>query len=292
MFSMKLAVFGHCAIDRITIGQESHEQIGGSACYCGVMARNLGFDVHLVTKFGSDFPKQYLDENNMTYEGSESPVSTTRFKITISGAERVLHLEHVCEPIRYRRVDADCHIVSPICGEVAHDVLAEIRRDSNFLLVDPQGFLRTRNEHNSVTLCNTAMDLDGVGAIKVSADEAFHLTGLSGDEAMLNLQKRGVQNVLLTDKTEISLLNKDKIYSITLPNKRIHDTTGVGDMFCAAFCCTMIREKDFLWALCFAGGAAQAALDFKGVGLQKVPRKGAVQTNASYFYNMINFRTL
>lgn len=288
---MKLVVFGHCAIDQILIGRESYDQIGGSACYCGVMARNLGFDVQLVTRFGDDFPKQYLDENKMAYEGSESPVGTTRFVITVNGAERTLRLKHVCEPIRYKRIDADCHIASPICGEMTHDVLAEIRRDSNFLLVDPQGFLRAGDGHGNVTLRDTDIDLDGTDAVKINAEESLHLTGLSGDDAMLNLQKRGVQNVLFTDKTEISLLNKDKIYSITLPNKRIYDTTGIGDMFCASFCCTMIREKDFLWALCFAGGAAQAALDSKGVGLQKVPRRGAVQTNASYFYNTIRFRT-
>lgn len=109
---------------------------------------------------------------------------------------------------------------------------------------------------------------------------------------MVALQKRGVEHVLLTNKTEVSLLVKDKVYSITLPNKEIHDTTGIGDIFCAAFCCTMLKEKDYLWALCFAGGAAQAALDSKNVGLQKIPRKGVIQNNASYFYNLVKFRDL
>ena len=49
----------------------------------------------------------------------------------------------------------------------------------------------------------------------------------------------------------------------------LFDTTGVGDIFCATFCCTMLREKDFLWALSFAGGAAQAALETKNFGLDK-----------------------
>lgn len=89
---------------------------------------------------------------------------------------------------------------------------------------------------------------------------------------MVALQKKGVKHVLFTNKTEVSLLVKDKIYSITLPNKEIHDTTGIGDIFCATFCCTMLKEKDFLWALCFAGGSAQAALDSKQVGLLKIPQ--------------------
>ena len=70
------------------------------------------------------------------------------------------------------------------------------------------------------------------------------------------------------------------------------DTTGIGDIFCSTFCCTMLKEKDFLWALCFAGGAAQAALENKKIGLEKIPQKGLIENNGAYFYNMIKFRTL
>ena len=134
--------------------------------------------------------------------------------------------------------------------------------------------------------------MSDVNAIKVNPEESQYLVNGSNDEMMLALQKKGVEYVLLTNKTDVSLLVKDKIYSITLPNKVIHDTTGIGDIFCSAFCCTMLKEKDFLWALCFAGGAAQAALDSKNVGLQKIPKKGTIQTNASYFYNLVKFRDL
>ena len=136
------------------------------------------------------------------------------------------------------------------------------------------------------------LDLSNVNAIKVNPEEAQQLVTGTHDEMMVALQKKGVEHVLLTNKTEVSLLVKDKVYSITLPNKDIHDTTGIGDIFCAAFCCTMLKEKDYLWALCFAGGAAQAALDSKDVGLQKIPRKGVIQNNASYFYNLVKFRDL
>jgi sugar/nucleoside kinase (ribokinase family) len=86
------------------------------------------------------------------------------------------------------------------------------------------------------------------------------------------------------------MLVKDKLYSITLPNLELYDTTGIGDIFCSTFCCTMLKEKDFFWALCFAGGAAQAAIESKEIGLEKIPAKGAIETNASYFYNQIKFK--
>jgi len=289
---MKLAVFSHCAIDTITIDEHNYEQIGGPACYCGITARQFKFDVDLFTKFGPDFPKQYLSENKINFANSESEKNTTKFAISVNGSDRTLKLENECEPIDYSSVDADGHIVSPIYHEISDDTFRKIKTDSNFLFVDPQGFLRQKDSQNNIVLKNTNLDLSNVNAIKVNPEEAQQIVNGTNDEMMLSLQKKGAEHVLLTNNTDVSLLVKDKIYSITLPNIRIHDTTGIGDIFSSAFCCTMLKEKDFLWALCFAGGAAQAALDSKNVGLQKIPRKGIIQTNASYFYNLVKFRDL
>ena len=66
----------------------------------------------------------------------------------------------------------------------------------------------------------------------------------------------------------------------------------MGDIFCSAFTCTILKEKDFLWALCFAAGSVQAALESNNVGLQKIPKRGMVENNASYFYNLVDFRDL
>jgi sugar/nucleoside kinase (ribokinase family) len=289
---MKLAIFGHCAVDTITLDNSNYEQIGGSACYCGITARQFKFDVDLFTKFGPDFPKQYFTENKINLINSNSEKNTTKFGISITGADRTLKLEHECDPIDYSDVDADGHLVSPIYHEITNETLKKIKDNSNFLFVDPQGFLRQKDSQNNVFLENKNIDLSGVSAIKVNPEEAKYLVNGTPDEMMLALQKKGVEHVLLTNKTEVSLLVKDKVYSISLPNKQIHDTTGIGDIFCSTFCCTMLKEKDFLWALCFAGGAAQAALDSKNIGLQKIPKKGTIQTNASYFYNLVKFRDL
>jgi hypothetical protein len=67
---MKLALFSHCAIDTITINGITHEQIGGAACYGGLTARQLKFDVDLYTKFGKDFPMQYLTQNKINFENA------------------------------------------------------------------------------------------------------------------------------------------------------------------------------------------------------------------------------
>ena len=290
---MKIAMFSHCAIDTITIGKSSYEQIGGAACYGGLTAKKLKFDVDLVTKFGSDFAhKQYLTDNKINFENALSEKKTTKFSINIAGSDRTLKLENQCEPIEYTKINSDGHIVSPIFHEIETDTFEKIKRDANFLLLDPQGFLRRTNSENNIFLENTNVDLSNVNAIKVNPEEAQHLVGSSDTDALSLLQKKGIEHVILTDNTEVSMLVKDRIYSITLPNKKIYDTTGIGDIFCATFCCTMLKEKDFLWALCFAGGAAQAALDSKNVGLLKIPKKGTIETNASYFYNLVKYRSI
>ena len=274
---MKLSVFSHCAIDTITIGGNDYEQIGGAACYCGIAARQFKFDVDLHTKFGPDFPKQYLNEHKINLVDSESKANTTKFAISITGSDRTLKLENECEEISYFQSDADAHLVSPIYHEISDVTFKKIKNDSNFLFVDPQGFLRRKDLKNNIFLEKTDLDLSNVDAIKVNPEESRQMVDGTSDEMMLALQKKGIKYVLLTDKANVSLLVKDKIYSITLPNQSTHDTTGIGDI---------------LWALCFAGGAAQAALESNNVGLQKIPKKGTIETNASYFYNLVKFRDL
>ena len=289
---MKLSIFSHCALDTIHLEGNSYEQIGGAASYCGIMAREFKFDVNLFTKFGPDFPKQYLTEHKINLIDSESDKNTTKFSISVSGTDRTLKLENECDPIDYSSVDADGHIVSPIFHEISNDVFKKIKDDSNFLFVDPQGFLRQKDSENNIVLKKTELDLTNVNAIKINPEEGKNIVDGTPDEMMLALQKKGIENVLFTDKTNVSLLVKDRIYSLKLPNKTVHDTTGIGDIFCSTFTCTMLKEKDFLWALCFAAGSAQAALESNTVGLQKIPKKGLVENNASYFYNLVDFRDL
>ncbi|WP_232202971.1 hypothetical protein [Nitrosopumilus sp. SJ] len=138
---MKLAVFAHCAIDTITIDSSNYEQVGGSACYCGLTAREFKFDVDLFTKFGNDFPKQYLSNNKINFINSESVKNTTKFAISITGADRTLKLENECEPIEYSNTKADGHLVSPIYHEISADVLKKLKMILIFYLLILKAFL-------------------------------------------------------------------------------------------------------------------------------------------------------
>jgi len=287
---MKIDIFSHCTIDTIILDDTSYEQIGGAACYCGLTAKLLKFDVELHTKFGNDFPTKILTEKKIIFKNALSNNPTTRFTIKIINSDRTLSLTNECDPIEYFDTSADGFIISPVFHEIPSDVFKNLKNHCEFIFLDPQGFLRRIDSKKNVFLEKNEIDLSNILGIKVNSDEIFNITGLTGIDAMKNLQKRGVENVLVPNKQEISLLVKDKLYSIKLPNIDLYDTTGIGDIFSSTFCCTMLKEKDFFWALCFAGGAAQAALELRGLGLNKIPEKGSIETNAAYLYNQVKFK--
>ena len=290
---MKLDVISHCTIDTIEINDSKYVVPGGPACYCSLTARILKFDVRLHTKFGSDFPHvDYLVEPKIVFENALSTKQTTQFTLNLVNSERELFLQNKCDPISNITLDADSVIISPLFDEISVELFEKIKNDASFVLLDPQGFLRRVNSENKIYLEQTDLNLSGISAIKVNSDELRSLTNNSNLDGIKILQKKGIDNVILTDKQNISLLSENKIYSITLPDIVLNDTTGIGDIFSSAFCCTMLKEKDILWALSFAGGAAQAALESEQIGLEKIPSKGAIESNAYYFYNTIKFKEI
>jgi len=290
---MKLDIISHCTIDTIEINDSKFVVPGGPGCYCSLTARSLKFDVKLHTKFGSDFPLvNYLVEQNIAFEDAVSTKHTTQFILNLANSERTLFLQNKCEPIDNATLDSDSVIISPLFDEISIELFEKIKKNANFVLLDPQGFLRRVNSENKIYLEQTDLNLSGISAIKVNPDELRSLTNSSNLDGIKILQKKGISNVILTDKQNISLLSENKIYSITLPNIALNDTTGIGDIFSSTFCCTMLKEKDVLWALSFAGGAAQAALESGQIGLEKIPSKGAIESNAYYFYNTIKFKEI
>jgi len=291
---MKIAIFSHCTIDEISQNGTITTTAGGPACYCGLTAKNMKFEIDLHTKAGVDFSfKSSLEKKGIFLsQSSISEKPTTRFLLNISGTERELYLKTRCDPIESIKSDADGAIVSPVFDEVSEDTLDEIKENFDFTLLDPQGYLRRVADDNKIFFEKTIMDLSKITALKADPDEAFYLTGLREKEAMIALQKKGVKHVLYTNKQDITMLVKDRMYHLKIPNMQIGDTTGVGDIFCASFTCSYLKEKDPIWAICFAVGAAQAALETRATGLDKVPAGGDTERNAAYLYNLMQFSSV
>ena len=290
---MKVGIFSHCTMDTIIYENEQYDAPGGPASYCSITAKKQKHDVNLYTKFGANYPlEEFFNENKINMHDALSLKDTTKFRIELNNSDRKLFVENMCDNIDFIENNDDGTIISPVFDEISLDTYSQIKNSDNFTFLDPQGFLREKNSDNEVSLKRTSLDLANIDAIKMNPDELYALTGLTGHDGIKQLQKLGIEYVIHTNKQEISLLVKDKLYTIFLPKMTLTDTTGIGDIFCSTFTCTMLKEKDFLWALSFAGGAAQSALESKAFGLEKVPEKNALESNGSYFYNIVEFKQI
>ena len=133
MYVMKLDVYAHCSIDHISTGGKTSILAGGSACYCGIMAANLGSNVHLVSKYGDDFAPytKYLDHKKINYSGCLCDTPSTSFDICEFLTS--FTLKNLCEPLQ----DSDGVLASPIFCEIDSNLYKQLQEHSGFLFLDP-----------------------------------------------------------------------------------------------------------------------------------------------------------
>jgi sugar/nucleoside kinase (ribokinase family) len=304
---MKIAVLSHIVLDSIQDKEgRITKSLGGPACYCGLTAKQFRFEVILATKVGKDFSPPNIDflrDNGITikeYQVAQSP--TTKFQLILNKNFRELSLLSKCVPLTVediQNIHTDCWLVSPVIDEVPPNVLAAVVKDNgkkgNFVMLDPQGYMRVVNSLSGriSLLDDLTLDLSGITAIKADKEELAALTGgLEGLEGMQFLQSiKSVKFVISTDDKFIHLLHNEMHYWMKL-DIDTPDSTGAGDILSAAFCCAYMREKDPLWAICFGAGAVRAALETKLTGLNKVPSKSKIEQNAYYYYGTIMFQKL
>jgi sugar/nucleoside kinase (ribokinase family) len=300
---LRIAIASHIVLDKVIMDDgRMLECVGGPPCYCGITSRRFGLDVSLVTKAGSDLPKEVSKtlQNYNIMLGDDIFVSspTTRFQIICHGHSRDLKLFSKCEPLTIddiQKTKTDCWLVSPVIDELPQNVLAEIKHNrgkKNFIMLDPQGYLRLIGPDGRIAIRDKLdLDVSGINAIKVDCQEMAALSGgLQGLAGMQALHSRGIEFVVHTDNRTIHLLHDQRHYWFTLQKFDTVDSTGLGDILSAAFSCAYIKEKDPIWAICFAVGAVTAALETRQVGIAKIPSIRDVEETASYLYNGIKFQ--
>lgn len=284
---MRIAIVSHTPIDQIEYGTETKISVGGPTSYCGLTARELGFDVKLATKIGLDFPedlKRSLGKSGLQIpSGCVSPKSpSTRFKLVLRDKGRDLFLLARCDDITAEdiKLDTDTCIVSPIINEVHRDLLPEVRKHTGFVFLDPQGFLRRVGSDGRCYIARTEMNLGraGINAIKVDEEEARALTGSIGIDAIKKLR---VGIAILTGGNKTIMLHNERLYEISTEASRPSDSTGLGDIFAAAYTCAFAKEDDAVWALCTAVATSLAALKSNAMGISKIPARSDVEAGAS-----------
>jgi sugar/nucleoside kinase (ribokinase family) len=158
---MKIAIASHITLD--SIDNQDRYYLGGSACYCGLICRQLGFETILVTKVGED-----LSEDKRDFLKRNLPITA----------------DDVSD------IDADGWIVSPVIDEVPTDVLRAITKKGKFVMLDPQGYLRKVQPSGAISLAkNVTLDWSGVSAVKADEDE-FKILGPVNADFVINTTRR------------------------------------------------------------------------------------------------------
>ena len=303
---MKVAILSNLVVDEIVSrDMKSSQSLGGPAAYCGITAKKFGFDTTLFTHFGKDLDTKYLEylkKQGISFNVTNSlDQPTTRFILRNFENDRELILESKCSALDIEEIKSaksDCWIISPVFDEVSFDILqylASAREKNQFIMLDPQGYTRSVDSAGRISVrSNIDIPINNVNGIKLDNQEISCFTnGLQGIEGMKKIHsKYKIDYVLYTEDQIIHLLERERRYWLKLPKIDTSDSTGLGDIIVSSFACTIVKEKDSVWAFCFAAGALTAALQTKEVGIKKIPSRSAIEENASYYYNIMNYEIL
>ena len=303
---MKVAILSNLVVDEIVSrDMKSSQNLGGPAAYCGITASKFGFDTTLFTHFGKDLDTKYLEylkKQGISFNVTNSlDLPTTRFILRNFENDRELILESKCSALDIEEIKSaksDCWIISPVFDEVSLDILqylASSREKNQFIILDPQGYTRSVDSAGRISIrSNIDIPINNLNGIKLNSKEITCFTnGLQGINGMKKIHtKYKIDYVLYTEDQNIHLLERDRRYWLKLPKIDTPDSTGLGDIIASSFACTIVKEKDSVWAFCFAAGALTAALQTKEVGIKKIPSRTAIEENASYYYNIMNYEIL
>jgi len=303
---MKVAILSNLVVDQIVSrDMKSSQSLGGPAAYCGITASKFGFDTTLFTHFGKDLDTKYLEYlkiQGISFNVTNSvDLPTTKFILRNFEKDRKLILESKCSALDIEEIKSaksDCWIISPVFDEVSLDLLQYLvsaRENNQFIMLDPQGYTRSVDSAGRISIrSNIDIPISSVNGIKLDSKEISCITnGLQGIDGMKKIHsKYKIDYVLYTEDQIIHLLERERRYWLELPKIDTSDSTGLGDIIVSSFACTIVKEKDSVWAFCFAAGALTAALQTKEVGIKKIPSRSAIEENASYYYNIMKYEIL
>jgi sugar/nucleoside kinase (ribokinase family) len=275
-----IVTVGHFAIDTIHSPNTTQTTtLGGPPTYVSVAAARLGAEVSVISKVGSDFPKEYrnwLQHNNVDLSGLKQVEgeATTRFSLKYQAAwKRKLQLKAYAPPIKASDIpsslEAQVVHIAPVAGELLTGAVRKLRKSAPILSLDPQGFVRSVTTSGSVRHKNWAdpSTLELADVYKSSLDEIRIVTGIASlRRAAKRIQDYGVKIVIVTQGMQGSVLLSDEVFQEVPACKprALVDPTGAGDAYIGAFLAEYLRNEDPFWCACV--GSAMASFVVEEVG--------------------------
>ncbi len=293
---MRIGVYGNLTLDELDRNGKHLVRPGGSALYSSLAADYLGAKVSVFSNTGVDYPRNVLPaiaNRGIDVSGVKKlDGPTTRFRISYRGNSRKLEIVHPgqnIKPSETPRIFDAIHL-GPVYLEIGLDTLNYARRHARFLSIDIQGLLRSEGPKRIVGLKNRRIDsfLSKCDLVKATEEEAHVIARTSSliSTARRLLQKGG-QYALITRGRSGSLLaqkNGKAIHVPSVPEIKLVDPTGAGDVFIGSWLATFLAVKDVSWA--GAVGAAFASLSIRGFGASKFRfSRRELFRRASWVYN-------
>lgn len=265
---MKHVIAGHVALDRIINDSGVSHRLGGPPSYACAGSIFLDHEIDVITRIGPDFPGKYLEKYRkwgIELEKWRCDKYSTTFTLDYTKKPRAMSLKNVCEPIILPDKNYDSVIFSPIAGVLTEEQVANM--DAGYVSLDPQGFIRERNERSQVQLKPwSPKDLGNIDLLKTSSEEHTYLTGESEPlRSLKHFSRKGVETSVITMGEEGSLVYRDDAYYEVpvYPTKTV-DTTGAGDSFLAAVHDKLASGGSIEWALVYGSAVASGVVETYG----------------------------
>lgn len=296
-----LVTVGHFALDLISSPKIATPKpvLGGPPTYVSLAAKKMDAKVSVISKVGEDFSIrhiEWLNANGIDLFGLKrlKGVSTTSFILKYSKGKRHLQLLSHAPPILTEDIPiillAKVVHIAPVANEISRNLVDKMRKTTNTLSLDPQGFVREFDAVGNVHLkrWHDQQVLEQIDVYKSSQTEIRMVTGL-GDLrlAMEKIHDYGAKIVIVTRGMKGSkLLFEGQYYDIPACRPRIvRDLTGAGDAFIGAFLVERLVQKDPVWCACV--GSASASFVVEGVGPEVFGGKEEIYLRARKIYGKI-----
>jgi sugar/nucleoside kinase (ribokinase family) len=263
-------VVGHVAKDLNPEGW----QLGGTAAYSALTARNLGRRVAVVTSAGPDLALDRL-LHGIELVCLPSPVTTT-FVNEYEVEGRRQYLQSVADRIGVDSVPADWTQVpivhlGPIAGEFDEEMIDLFPEP--LLGLTPQGWLRQWNVHGRVVprrWTGAQSSLRRIDALFVSDED------LLGEASALRGQLGLPRLAVVTEGALGATLHyQGRTSRFPVPETKALDPTGAGDVFAAAFMVRFEETENPEEAMRFANVAA--SLSTRTAGINSVPHRAQIE---------------
>lgn len=282
---MRCIYVGNLAIRTLITGKKKESSQAGSSYFSAITAKKLGHDATIVSKISSKTdPKWLKNIDKMKINLIKQPAwEDTVYEVEYDkeGGKKVIILSDAGPISSAPDEHYDIVQISSYYGQIGVDVLKNLKKPDNLVVLDAQSFIKYKNPDNTVTYSpwlNKEEYLKYVDILKLNARELYYLTGKSTLNSAMELLKLGPKIVTLTLATQGAYVFHEKRYiKVPIYETKLVDKIGVGDVYITAFALKYKETQDITDAAYFAAAAASFAVEKKkGEGiadLKKVEKR-------------------